>query len=74
MKKQYTFNEITFGSTGRKWTFAWPGNELYVACRGVEMAHKVARILSGSLKRSGKLDNLGRANITSLLNRKNNVD
>jgi hypothetical protein len=53
----------------RKWSFRIDAtNSLLVACKGQDMAHKVANILAGSLKRIGKVDNLARANISQLTN------
>jgi len=70
-RKTYLFYTIQYGSVGRKWTFTWPGHSLLVACKGKLMADKVVRIIAGSLKRNGaELDNLARANIRDVVNRK----
>jgi hypothetical protein len=51
----------------RKWQFRInASNSLLIACRGQEMAHKVANILCGSLKRGDSVDNLARANISQV--------
>lgn len=64
MKKLYTHETVTYGSSGRNWVFKAPGYELKTAFKGgAETAHKVARIVAGAVKRSGEMDNLGRANI-----------
>jgi len=69
MKKVYTHKDLTYGSIGKKWAFN--GSRFsYVTPLpgGVETAHKVARIVAGSLHRThgAGLDNLGRANIHSI--------
>ena len=51
----------------RKWAFHVPGSVVLVACKGGEQAHKVARVILGSIKRSGQYDNMGRANVNSLV-------
>jgi hypothetical protein len=77
MKRQtYLFYTVQYGSVGRKWSFTWPGrNTLLVDCRGKLQADAVARIIAGSLKRNdNELDNLARANIRDLLNRRPEQD
>ncbi len=70
MRKTYTHNQVTYGSAGQKWVFT-AGTWQYKTALpgGRETAEKVARIVSGSLKRTGGkgLDNLGRANIFTLV-------
>ena len=50
-----------------KWTFRVGSWTFLQRCRGIETAHKVARIIVGSYKRSGELDNLARNNISRLI-------
>ena len=74
MRKTYTHQEVTYGSTGKKWIFARNEHGLNrevlrtFFAGGAETAHKVARAVSGSLKRTKGigLDNLGRANIATI--------
>lgn len=70
MKKLYTHNQVTYGygSASRKWVFKALGFEYRTQLPGgAETAHKVARVVSGSLKRMGNgLDNLARANIAQI--------
>ena len=62
----YRFN---LGLRG-KWTFSWQSenkqNTYISKAKGREGAAKIARIIGGSLKRSGQLDNLARKNIGNL--------
>jgi len=69
MRKTYTHNQITYGSAGQKWVFKCLGFEYRTELPGgQETAHKVARVVSGSIKRTGNaLDNLGRANIAQIV-------
>lgn len=72
MKKIYTYETVTFGSTGQKWSFTAPGFEFKTSLPGGrETAEKVARIVNGSLKRTkgAGLDNLGRTNIETIVNK-----
>ena len=70
MKKLYIHENVTYGSSGRNWKFTAPGYQLTTAFKGgVETAHKVARIVAGSIKRSGTMDNFGRANIFTVTNK-----
>ncbi len=69
MKKTYKHKKVTYGSNGKKWLFTSGSFQLITALPGgVETAHKVARVVSGSVSRThGKgLDNLGRANILTI--------
>ena len=50
----------------RKWEFRHGNNSFLCGCHGQEQGHKVARIISGSVKRSGSIDNLARKNISQL--------
>ena len=66
MKKIYTHEQVTFGSSGQKWVFKSENFEYRTPLKGGhETAEKVAHVVSGSLKRTkGQgLDNLGRSNI-----------
>ena len=75
MTKQYTYNEITyrFNPRNRAWDFhVSPHNfTLIQRCNGSESAHKVAHIVSGSVRRAkgqfAGLDGLARANINQVL-------
>lgn len=52
----------------RKWGFRIGNNVQIIACHGKEQGHKVANIIAGSVKRSGKLvDGLANANIQKVL-------
>lgn len=69
-EKTYTQGPVTYGYVKRyrKWAFNTPTVVRLEACKGQEVAHKVAKVIAGSFKRSGKLDNLARANISKLVN------
>lgn len=70
MRKTYTHNQITYGSAGQKWVFNATGFEYRAGLKGgQDTAHKVARVVSGSLIRTHGigLDNLGRANIAQIV-------
>lgn len=69
MKKLYTHNQVTYGSSGQKWVFKALGFEYRTALPGgFQTAERVAHVVSGSLKRTGNcLDNLGRANIHQIV-------
>jgi hypothetical protein len=72
MKKLYTYEQVTYGSAGQKWVFNGPAFQLKTALPGgVDTANRVARIVSGALKRTNGdgLDNLGRANIASIVDK-----
>ncbi len=66
-----------FSLAAKKWEFTHPTPNgqtatILVPGKGTERAHKIARIINGSLKRTnkdgfGKLDNLGRANIKAII-------
>lgn len=68
--RTYTQGQVTYGyvKSYRKWAFVTPTIERLEACKGQEVAHKVASVIAGSFKRCGKLDNLARANISKLVN------
>lgn len=70
MKKTYIFEAVTYGFAlnYRKWQFKVGDHSVIVPCNGQETAHKVARIVNGSVKRCGWLDNLARKNISQVLN------
>lgn len=65
---------LTFGYNCRfkKWAFktelpdSQPMTYLF-PCHGAEQGHKVANAISGSFKRKGELDGLGRATIKKIL-------
>jgi hypothetical protein len=65
MKKTYNLDNLTYGFNinFRKWEFRSGAHSLIVTCNGQETAHKVARIVNGSIKRCGWVDNLARKNI-----------
>ncbi len=51
----------------RKWGFRIGNNVQIIECHGQEQGHKVARIIAGSLKRSGKMvDGLANSNIKTI--------
>lgn len=66
MRKQYIHESVTYGFVPayRKWAFTFGERSLITPVKGgSENAHKVARIIQGSLNRSKVLDGLARANI-----------
>ena len=70
MRKTYVHNQVTYGSLGQKWTFKAGIFEYRTGLPGgKETADKVARVVSGSLARTrgAGLDNLGRANILTIV-------
>ena len=74
MSKQYIEGKVTYGAAGRRWTFKADSGYQYstpIMPGGAETAHKVARVINGSVKRSatGELDNLGRANMNQIFHR-----
>lgn len=71
--KTYTEGSVTYGYSrkSRKWEFFISSVAFTYLCqcpRSLFDAQKVARIIAGSVKRCGALDNLGRANIKALIN------
>lgn len=60
---------ITYGykRAYRKWEFVTPDRTVLIACKGADVAHKVASVLAGAIKRSGKIDNLARNNVDRIL-------
>ena len=69
MKKKYTKDSIQFGYSlqFKGWHYILPENVSFVShVKSAGKAHKVANILSGALKRCGKIDNLARANISTI--------
>jgi hypothetical protein len=70
--KIYTHENVTYGFKGQ-WQFTVNDNGKSHSVRmplpgGVETAHRVARIVNGSHKRThAGLDNLGRANIAQFV-------
>lgn len=69
MIKKYTHNDIEYGYSLqiKGWRFNMPGNQVFISHTiSNTQAHKVAHILSGSVKRCGHVDNLARANISAI--------
>jgi len=68
MTKTYTHENVTYGAKGRRWEFSAPNYSFATSdiVGGRVTAEKVARIISGSVRRSGTMDNLGRANINTV--------
>lgn len=65
MKKEYTLDSIVYSHRAQgKWKFVLGNHSVLLNPNGTENAHKVARILNGSVKRSGGVDNMARANIS----------
>ncbi len=66
--KRYQKGPVDYGYNlvYRGWDFVMPGHTLILHCKGQEVAHKVANVCVGAVKRSGGLDNLARANINKL--------
>lgn len=69
MKKTYTHKDVVYGSNGPKWVFQAGNYELKLSLPGgAETAHKVAKVVNGAFLRThGGMDNLGRANINTLI-------
>ena len=65
---KHTIEKVTFGYSFvfRKWVFKVGETKFLVKCHGREQGEKVARILNESIKRSGNIDNLARANINQV--------
>lgn len=65
MAKQYSNGVVNYAFQigNRSWAFNAGSFTLYYPLRGKLAADKVANIMKGSIKRSGALDNLARANI-----------
>ncbi len=75
-KTSHTIENVTYGASGRRWTFtAGPAEApTYIYASplihgGAETAHKIARVISGAVKRSGTMDNLGRSNMSTILHK-----
>lgn len=52
----------------RKWGFHYNNFVQIIDCHGSEQGHKVARIIAGSIKRSGlMIDGMARSNIQTVL-------
>jgi len=68
MSKEYVYETVSYGSQGKKWAFNTTKYCFLTAVKGgAKTAHKIARVVSGSFKRTGAgLDNLGRANIAQI--------
>jgi hypothetical protein len=68
MSKTYQHENVTYGAKGRRWDFITP-NYSYrtpIMPGGRETADKIARVINGAVKRSGTMDNLGRANMHTI--------
>lgn len=76
-RKSHQVGTVTFASAGRRWKFnavAANGGEYSLNTTipgGAETAHKVARVINGAVKRTGKgdIDGLARANIATILHK-----
>lgn len=72
---QTTFNleniSYSYVRANRKWIFASPATKysVLINCRGQNNAHKVAKIVSGAVKRCGALDGLGKSHVAKLVGR-----
>jgi hypothetical protein len=70
-KTTYEFNNIfyTYRPTAKKWEFKADTYTFLCACKGAEVAHKVAKQVAGALKRCQNqgIDNLARANISKVV-------
>lgn len=71
MATKYQEGSVTYGASGRRWKFEAPGYG-YASSNfhgGVEVAHKVARIINGGVKRSkgAGIDNLARSNMMTVM-------
>ena len=51
----------------KKWNFTFGTDTVLVKCKGQDCAHKIAKIIGGAVKRSGKMDGLARKNILYVL-------
>ncbi len=68
-EKFYVHQSVRYGYSVkyRKWQFQLENSEFITPVKGgKETAHKIARILHGSFTRSGRVDNLARANIRTI--------
>ena len=65
----YNLDEIKYkySVNSKKWEFVLNNFTYLAACRGANKAHRVARQVSGSFKRSGTMDNLARGQIARIL-------
>jgi len=77
-RKTYTEGTVTYAASGRKWNFtakASNGGEYQFNTMsmpgGSETAHKVARIINGAVKRTGRgeIDNLARSNMSTIFHK-----
>jgi hypothetical protein len=71
MTKTYTHEQVTYGAKGRRWEFTTPNYSYSTPLMplGRVTADKVARIINGSIKRSGTMDELGRANLHTVFHK-----
>lgn len=69
--KVYNHEKVnyTFCPKFRKWTFVQDQFTYVTPCGGAEIAHKIARIIAGSIKRCNGMDNLARANVARLISK-----
>jgi len=65
MVKTYTRGNVTYGAAGRRWTFKTENYQYStpVMPLGRETADRVAGVISGAVKRSGTMDDLGRGQL-----------
>ena len=70
--KVYNYGVIdySYSLTYKKWVFSGKNGFTFLSRSpgGAETAHKIARILNGSISRKQAVDNMARANISRLVN------
>jgi hypothetical protein len=68
MTKTHTHENVTYGAAGRRWKFETEGYSYStpVMPLGRVTADKIARVINGAIKRSGTMDELGRANMHTI--------
>jgi hypothetical protein len=76
MSKLHTVENVTYGSRGRRWEFTAEKDGATVYKYGTptmpggrETADKVARVINGAVKRSGRMDNLARSNMATIFHK-----
>jgi hypothetical protein len=74
MAKKYQYQNVTYGARGRKWNFVTDKYSYTTPTmpKGKETADKIARIIAGAVKRTGQMDNLGRANMQQIFDKAKN--
>lgn len=71
--KSYQVGDVQFqySIVSKKWEFVTKGPQkihtLLAACRGKDVAHKVAKTINGAIKRKGFIDNLCRVNVNQIV-------